>query len=423
MKKLLSKKICAVAVSLALATAFGGCGSEAPSAQEPAQEVEQVEVTPTENQAKEETTPVEETVVEEEVVEEIVLPPVSHEPGEIAEDAVTFAKNMKLGWNLGNTLDAEGGSGLNTETSWGQPKTTKELISFVRDAGFTTIRIPTTWHQHIKDGVIDEEWMDRVQEVVDWSLGEGLYVILNSHHDCDQYYPTRDHMDKSKEFISTVWTQVAERFKDYDEHLVFESMNEPRLKGTDIEWWFDASNERGIEAIECIVELNQLFVDIVRNSGGNNENRFLMVPSAMGAPDNAMNSHFSMPKDTVENRLILEVHAYTPYDFAMNKNGYDTWRSDKASELNFMGKLKATFIDKGYGVVIDEFGATNKDNLLARCAWARDYCSRASMFGIACVLWDNGGTGVGEENFGMIDRKNLTIYYPELLQAMLQQFE
>lgn len=426
MKRRVLKKILTIALSAVLIGSMAGCGGE--DATETSQ-IESAQETVTESESDIEASKTEESIVggehdtadAEESKEEQAA--ASHEPGEIYEDAVTLAKNMKLGWNLGNTLDAEGGNGLDTEISWGQPRTTHELISYVRDCGFTTIRIPTTWHKHIKDGVIDEAWMDRVQEVVDWSLEEGFYVILNSHHDCDQYYPSKSHLAESKEYIKNVWTQVAERFKDYDEHLIFESMNEPRLKGTDIEWWFSNDDAKGIESIECIVELNQVFVDTVRNGGSKNETRFLMVPSAIGSPDNALNDHFSMPEDTISDHLILEVHAYTPYDFAMNKNGYDTWRSDKASELNFMGRLKGTFINNGYGVVIDEFGATNKDNLNARCAWARDYCGRASSMGISCVLWDNGGTGVGEENFGMIDRKNLSVYYPELLEAMLQQYK
>lgn len=338
--------------------------------------------------------------------------------------AVELTKEMKLGWNLGNTLDATDGSGLSSETSWSQPKTTKKLISYVKEAGFTTIRIPVSWGNHMTDGKIDEKWMNRVQEIVDWALEEDLYVIINSHHDNPYYYPSDENLENAKKYLTDVWTQVSSRFKDYDDHLIFEAMNEPRFANTEIEWWFSDTDSKGINCIENINVLNQVFVDTVRSSGGQNKYRFLMVPSAIAAPQNATNAHFVMPTDTVSNKLILSVHAYTPYDFTMNDFGYDVWSlGSKSYEFNFMRDLKREFIDQGYGVVIGEFGATNKDNLESRVLWAKEYVGTASSLGIPCVLWDNGGTDVGNENFGMIDRKNLKIYYPELLDEMLNAYK
>jgi len=433
--RLLKKKILA-GVCIMSMLAMCACG-QGTTAVDPDTAKEDTEVTveeTTKEPTVEEETPAsedsQEEVKEEEVLEEVleeeavedVQKEVSYEPGPLADNSVEFASNMKLGWNLGNTLDAKDGSGLGTETSWGQPLTNKEMIFYVKEAGFTTIRIPTTWHKHMKDGVIDEEWMNRVQEVVDWALEAGLYVILNSHHDNSAYYPTEEHMAESKQFITDVWSQVADHFKDYDEHLVFESMNEPRLEGTSKEWWFATADPEGVDCIKKVCELNQLFVDTVRSAGGYNETRFLMVPSAIASPDNALNIAFSMPEDTIDNHLILSVHAYTPYDFTMNDNGYDTWSSAKEYEFDFIDKLCTKFKNNGYGVVIGEFGATNKNNLEDRVSWAHGYCNRAAKRGFACVLWDNGGTSVGNENFGMIDRKNLSIYYPEILDAMLEEY-
>lgn len=335
------------------------------------------------------------------------------------DDPVTFAANMGLGWNLGNTLDATDGFGLESEISWGMPYTTKELIDYIKECGFTTIRIPTSWSKHMDaNGIVDAAWMNRVKQVVDWALEDDFIVILNTHHDNDSYYPTDTHLEQSKQYLSAVWAQIAGEFKDYDQRLVFEAMNEPRLSGTDIEWWFQSSDERGCDAIRCVVELNQFFVDLIRRSGGNNGERFLMVPSVCASPDNAFNSNFSMPVDPAE-KMILSVHAYTPYDFTMNDNGYSNWDASKKGEMNFLKKLKTQFIDKGYGVVVGEFGATNKDNIDARVAWARDYMGTANSLGIPCVLWDNGLTKIGNENFGMIDRNNLKVYYPQLLEALL----
>lgn len=342
------------------------------------------------------------------------------------KNAVEFAANLKLGWNLGNTLDATGGSGLSSETSWGQPKATKKLFQYIKKQGFTSVRIPVSWGNHVdSDYNIDDAWMNRVTEVVDYAVDNGLYVIINSHHDCDYYYPTEAHYDDSEEYIEKIWSQVADNFKNYDEHLVFESMNEPRLMNTNKEWWFSENDKDGVESIKCINKLNQVFVDTVRKSGGKNKNRYLMVPSNAASAGNALNKNFEMPKDTVKNHLMVSVHAYSPYDFAMNAGGYSKWSSSKESELkDFMKKLDQKFIKKGYGVVIGEFGATNKNNLQDRVKWAESYTKLAASYGIPCFLWDNGGTGTtGTENFGMIDRKKLKVYYPEILKAMLKSYK
>ncbi|MBR1763848.1 MAG: glycoside hydrolase family 5 protein [Ruminococcus sp.] len=342
----------------------------------------------------------------------------------LADNSVEFAKNMGLGWNLGNTLDATG-AGLESEISWGQPMTTEELIDFVRDSGFTTIRIPVSWGNHVDDDYnIDAEWMARVTEIVDWAEDAGLYIIINSHHDCDKYFPTEEHYEESERYIKAIWAQIAENFKDYDEQLIFESMNEPRLMGTNKEWWFNSDDEEGLESIRVISKLNQVFVDTVRAAGGKNETRFLMVPSNAANAYNAMSEAFTFPTDTVDSRIILSVHAYTPYDFTMNyAGGTDKWGPRSKAGLSFISDLDKTFVQNGIGVVIGEFGATNKDNLDARVAWATDYCTMTKEAGIACVLWDNGGTKAGDENFGMIDRNNFEIYYPELLNAMLECYK
>lgn len=376
-------------------------------------EVQNVETTDSENQS--------EAQVDEQEVEE------TQETEEVAEETVEidinnisspeFAALLKMGWNLGNTLDANASGGLSSETSWGMPVTTQEMISYVKEVGFTSIRIPVSWGNHTDENYqIDPEWMARVKEVVDYAYNEGLFVIINSHHDNAYYYPTAEHAAESNKYLTTIWSQIAEEFKDYDNHLVFESMNEPRLAGTDIEWWFSPADSKGRAAIEEICKLNQAFVDTVRASGGNNSNRFIMVPSYAASPDFALNTAFSMPEDP-SNRLMLSVHAYTPYDFAGKADGYSEWDGSKNSEFSFLGKLNSNFIIKGYGVVIGEFGATNKNNESDRASWARSYTSKAAGFGISYFIWDNGLTSVGEENFGMINRKTLEVSFPELLEA------
>ena len=336
---------------------------------------------------------------------------------------IDFVKGLKLGWNLGNTLDATGAKSIASEMVWGQPRTTKEMIDLVKESGFTTIRIPVSWSNHVDESYqIDEAWMNRVNEIVDYAIDNDMYVILNAHHDCELtgagYYPTEEHYEDSKVYLQAVWTQIAVHFRDYDEHVIFESMNEPRLKDTPKEWWFSPTDPDGIAAIQTIVKLNQDFVDTVRSTGGMNSKRWLMVPSHAASPDTALNDAFEMPSDPAE-RLIVSIHAYSPYDFAMNENGYNTWDGSHDGELaDMMNKLDGKFIQNGYGVVIGEFGCTNKDNIEDRIAWADTYTKAAAEHGISCVWWDNGGTKVGAENFGMIDRRELSVFYPEILDVM-----
>lgn len=264
---------------------------------------------------------------------------------EIADNSVDFTKNLGLGWNLGNTLDATG-DGLSSETSWGQPKATKELIDFVKESGFTTIRIPISWSKHVDENYkIDDEWFDRVNEVVDYAIDDGFYVIINSHHDNDAYYPSSERYEESSKYLSTLWKQIAERFADYDEQLIFEGMNEPRLSETNKEWWFADNDEDGIDSIETISKLDQDFVDTVRAAGGFNETRYLMVTSNRADPWMALHASFTLPTDPAD-RLIVSVHAYSPYDFAMNGNGYSTWDGSKIGELSFMEKLNETYVKK-----------------------------------------------------------------------------
>lgn len=398
----MKKKLAIILCAAVMASVLAGCGGK--------------------NNSSEPASTDEASVQTEAAVNEDALTVPANNGLVIADNAVEFAKNLKMGWNLGNTLDANSSKDLSSETSWGQPKATKELISYVKEAGFTSIRIPVSWGNHMDaDYNIDAEWMKRVTEVVNYALEADLYVIINTHHDCDYYYPSDEKYESSEKYIKAVWTQLCENFKDYDERLVFESMNEPRLMGTNKEWWFSENDEEGVASIKCIVKLNQVFVDTVRAADGYNKSRFLMVPSHAASPDTALNNAFVMPEDP-SGRLMVSVHAYTPYDFAMNDKGYKDWDGSHAGDLNFMDRLNSKFIANGYGVVIGEFGATNKDNLEARIAWAKAYTEKAAGFGIPCFLWDNGGTKVGSENFGMIDRASSEIFYPDILSQMMASY-
>jgi len=347
-------------------------------------------------------------------------------------EAMAIMKKMGVGWNLGNTFDAfhDGfrGDDLQMESIWVGVKTTKEMIAAVHEAGFTTLRLPVSWHNHVDENFqISQPWLDRVQEVADYALSEGMYVILNTHHDVDAkyYYPNTENADVSRRYIRAIWEQLAERFADYDEHLIFESMNEPRLKDTADEWVFNARKETCADAARHINQLNQLFVDTVRASGGKNADRYLMVPGYAASPDGALNEHFALPHDTADNRIIVSVHAYTPYSFALEYPGSDTFKLlnvGQTSEINrFMNSLYKTYVANGIPVVIGEFGARDKGgNLLSRVNYAAYYAANASARNIPCVWWDNNGhTGSGEL-FGLLNRKECTWAHPEIVEALVK---
>ncbi len=321
-------------------------------------------------------------------------------------EALAFTSGLKAGWNLGNTFDAANcdwlADPLLYETAWCGSITRPELFDLLAELGFAAVRIPVSWHNHVSGAefTIDEQWLARVQEVAGYALERGLYVILNTHHDMDPafLYPDQEHLESSLRYIGCVWPQLAEAFRDTDEHLIFEGMNEPRLVGTELEWYANPKDERTAEAVRCINALNQAFVDTVRASGGQNASRYLMVPGYGASLDGALNSGFSLPADSVEGRIILSVHAYTPYDFALrdpadpqSRDAFDAANDRDRAEIDcLMNTLYRNFIQKGIPVVLGEYGARNKNgNLEARTAYTAYFTAAATACGIPCFLWDN----------------------------------
>lgn len=343
------------------------------------------------------------------------------EPADTEEDdgilsPVELCEKITIGWNLGNTLDATGGSGLNTETSWGNPKATEKHILAVKDAGFDAVRIPTTWYKHMDDKYnIDKEWMARVKEVVNYAYNNDMYVILNTHHE-NWNYTFADNEASAKKILKTVWRQIAKEFKDYDQRLIFEGMNEPRKVGSNLEW-----NGGDKEAREIVNRLNEVFVDAVRATGGNNKTRCLMIPTN-GASAGGLDG-FTVPDDDY---LIVSIHAYTPYNFAMNTGGGSTknFSADNAASTNELKWLSAElnnrFVKNGIGVIIGECGATDKGNLDQRLNWARYFPDIFGQYGIPVFLWDNGAFGTGNEKYGLINRNSLTWAYPSYIKALVE---
>lgn len=323
-----------------------------------------------------------------------------------------ITKNMQIGWNIGNTLDATGSD----ETSWGNPRITQQLIDTVKAKGFNTIRIPTTWYQHIttsydsngnKVYTIAQDYLARVKEVIDYCYKDDMYVILNIHH---EEWINRSDFSTAYDEMSTelkqVWTQIATYFADYDQHLVFEGMNEPRAKGTTIEWTGDSS------CYEVINKLDQDFVDTVRSiSGPYQDTRLLMCPDYCASGYSYVYGSFDVPDDDY---VAVSLHAYSPYEFAMGNGDHTTFSSAYESSLDSLfSDMQSYFTDKGIPIVLGEFSTSNYNNTDARCDWATYYITWAKKLGIPCVLWDNNcisNSSDASEAHGYLNRSSLTWY-------------
>ncbi len=318
-------------------------------------------------------------------------------------------EEMKIGWNLGNTLDAPDG-----ELSWGMPMTTREMIAKVREMGFRTIRIPTSWHKHVSDApayVIDEAWLKRVETIVSYALELDMYVIINSHHDNSVYYPAPENEENAKTYLNAIWTQIATYFKDADHRLIFQTMNEPRIEGASYEWSIDTKNKDCMAAVDVINRLNQTAVDAIRATGGKNAQRWIIVSAYAGSPQSSIVNNFQLPQDEAQ-KLIVSVHAYSPYNLCLNVNSpQSTYTSAMASDFTgFMKSVNYKFVRKGIPVIIDEMGCINKNNPDDRYAWAKDYVSAAKQYGIVCCWWDNGVVNGDGELFGLLNRRKLEVH-------------
>ena len=310
------------------------------------------------------------------------------------ETATQAVKNMGVGWNLGNTLDANnqtnhdftkdnywGQQGLESETCWGQSKAQPELIKMMKDAGFGAIRVPVTWYNHMdKDGKVNAEWMKRVHEVVDYVINQGLYCIVNVHHDTGADSDTfkswikadADNYTANKDRFVELWKQIAEEFKDYDEHLLFEGYNE-MLDANSCwnypTWYSDGKNYDANYAAKSLQTINnyaQTFVNTVRGTGGNNSKRNLIVNTyaacaggSWGHIDEVI-KQMKLPTETKKGHLIFEVHSYP------NISNLNTAKSDFS---NVVKSLKTNLVTLGAPVIFGEWGTSNVDN-------GKDYVER-----------------------------------------------
>ena len=322
--------------------------------------------------------------------------------------AAELAAGMTVGWNVGNSLDSVG-TGLSSETAWGNPKISKELIDAVNDAGFNVLRIPVTWQGHFgeaPDYTIDEEWLGRVKEVVDYALANDMYAIINIHHDgndTDTSWLTPEPSDEEAMVaqFAKLWEQIAAYFEEYDERLLFAGMNEfHRGYGNPTDGYLALTDR-----------LNQKFVDTVRASGGNNEKRILIVQAYNTNAYHAMK--MTIPTDTASNKLMMEFHYYDPWNFAGEGKGEWGMNSEKANGRShedaadkIFDKIKTQFVDNGIPVIIGEYGATrNKQGHDDHRRYYIEYITKAAKErGLIPVYWDNGNDGYSGEAFALFYR-------------------
>jgi endoglucanase len=348
--------------------------------------------------------------------------------------AKAFVKDMKLGFNIGNSLDSWGG-----ETAWGNVEISKNFIKALKNYGYKTIRLPITWADKIgpaPDYEINKEWLDRVETIVNWCLDEKLYVIINIHHDghgnskswiqnAQKNYPDNGtNVTVVASQLAVVWRQIADRFNYYPDSLVFEAMNEV---GFDEIWnrYQSGQAERKAEAYRILNLLNQTFVNTVRDSGYNNKFRFLLISGYWTDIDNTCDAAFIMPTDNIDDRLTLSVHYYTPWNFAGDIK-QATWGTDSDINTlnNLFNKLKTNFIDNGIPIILGEYNVINRkgSNIKAkeeRVKWLTAVTQKCIELGICPVLWDNGGkTTSGFGDMGEIYRDDPSVISDALREVL-----
>ncbi len=348
-----------------------------------------------------------------------------------------YAERFGIGWNLGNHFDAQN-NGVSGETFWGNPKATQAAFDKVKAAGFKTVRIPVTWMGHIgeaPDYKIEDAWLDRIAEVVGYAESAGLNAIINMHHDgSDSKFwldikTAASNADVHKQLleqISAMWGQIAAKFKDKGDFLVFEAFNEIHDGG----WGWGSNRNDGGRQYKCLNEWNQAFVDAVRAAGGENADRILGIPAYCTNVDIAIES-FVMPQDSAEGRMMISVHCYDPYDYTLpatkSEWGHTADPSRKVAGDNeadlrkVFEKIYTNYISKGIPVYLGEFGCVNRATAREQAFqqyYLKYFAKLAATYGVPSILWDNGAHGAGNERHAFIDHGTGEYCSPEAEAAV-----
>lgn len=322
--------------------------------------------------------------------------------------AIDLVNEISVGYNIGNSLDSCPPTGRNDgsyptsyyETYWGNPVITNEYVTAIKNAGFNTIRLPVTWFYNTYEEnnklVIRTEWLERVAEVVDYCLSNDLYVILDSHHDGDILWADLNDITEVSGNATDLWTQIAEYFKDYDLRLIFESYNELNTKNTS--WKYNPDSSRAANT------LNQIFVDSVRATGGNNADRILLCGTFMNETNDDFLNSFVLPADTANDKLAISVHSYAvSYNQDINAH---------------FEKLESFGEKQGAPILITEFGSTQSFVPIEyRSNHAGNYIACANKYGIKCFWWDNG------KEFRLFDRQTSEVVESAIINSLMNPTE
>lgn len=321
--------------------------------------------------------------------------------------ALELSRLMGNGINLGNTMEAYGRPelGINADTSkyetfWGQPVTTEEMIAGMKSCGFDSIRIPVAWTNMMDyengDYTIADAYLDRVDELITYAINNGMYVIINDHWDGSWWGMFGSATEETREtaftMYTSMWTQLAERYHDYDESLIFESGNEElgnRLNDTDI--CKDSGSLSEDECYEMTNRINQTFVDTVRATGGNNADRFLLIAGYNTNIAKACDDRFKMPKDTIPDKLLVSVHYYDPWNYCGTDSGTQWGTHGEYETQNADLKKMTKFTEQGYGVIIGEYGVLAKDDGTLKdsiTAYTENLLDNCDLYNFVPMLWD-----------------------------------
>jgi endoglucanase len=360
--------------------------------------------------------------------------PIPPDASGMSSTAEQIAANIVLGWNNGNSLEAIGG-----ETAWGNPTTSKALIQLVKESGFNAVRVPCSFNQYMKNGStaeLKDEWLDRVKQVVQYCIDEDMYVLLNIHWDGGwlENNCTTDKQEQNNAKQKAFWEQIATHLRDFDEHLLFASANEPNVENA--------------TQMEVLLSYHQTFVDAVRSTGGRNSYRTLVVQGPSTDIEKTYELMDVMPADNIPYRMMAEIHYYTPWNFcgleadASWGNMFYFWGEDYHSSTNpernaTWGEedmlndlfliMKNKFVDNGYPVILGEYSVLRRSNLtgqdlelhLASRAYYFYYATKqAKAHGLIPFYWDNGHTGV----FGsaIFNRNNTSVFDQQALDALIE---
>jgi len=356
--------------------------------------------------------------------------------------ATQIAAKIRVGWNAGNTMEAIGG-----ETAWGNPLITKELIDLVKKSGFNAVRIPCAWDQYLEDkstAKIKASWLNRVKDVVQYCVDKDMYVIVNIHWDGgwleNNCTPEKQEANNAKQ--KAFWEQIATHLRDFDEHVIFASANEPNVENA--------------TQMAVLNSYHQTFVDVVRATGGKNSYRVLAIQGPSTDIDKTSKLFTEMPKDKLANRLMMEIHYYTPWNFcgmekdeSWGKMAYywgkpnhsttdternPTWGEEDAVDKYF-AMMKTQFVDKGIPVIVGEFGATPRRGLkgesltrhnASRAYYLKYVTQKAIANGLLPFYWDSGGAENhrGEPDTytgsGLYNRTELKVFDKQCLDALIE---